>query len=36
MNRKYTVIAVALAVFLVPAPPARGQSQVKYGGYLSF
>jgi hypothetical protein len=43
MNRKYAVIAVALAVFLVLAPPARGQgqaqvqsqSQVKYGGYLS-
>ena len=40
MNRKYAVIAVALAVFLVLAPPVRGQgqsqSQVKYGGYLSF
>jgi hypothetical protein len=42
MNRKYAVIAVALAVFSVLAPLAWGQgqaqsqSQIKYGGYLSF
>jgi hypothetical protein len=42
MNRKFAVIAGALAVLLVLAPAARGQNQapsrrqINYGGYLSF